>query len=166
MPDDQPRLTLVVETENGVFLRGVPSASPLPEGGIGLAAKTASKQAAMYWGLPDFVFRSVVRARGRGVRELGDVIVCVGDVAAVVQVKARAVVSADPARETSWLAKKIPQAISQAKGTLRSFAKKERDILVNERGNRVELTYAAKTWVPVVVIDHPAAGDFFPSRGR
>ncbi|MFG6193400.1 hypothetical protein [Nonomuraea sp. JJY05] len=158
-------MTLFVETEDGVLLRRVPSASQLPEGEIGAAAERATKHAAMYWGLPDFVFRSAVRTRGRGVRELGDVIVCVGDVAAVVQVKARATVTADSDREASWLGKKIPQAISQAKGTLRNFAKKERDLLVNERGNQVELTYSSKSWVPVVVVDHPAAVGFLPPPG-
>lgn len=164
LPDNQ-WLMLLVETEKGLLLRNVPSASPLPEGDTGAAAEKATKHVAMYWGLPDFVFPSAVRTRGRGVRELGDVIVCVGDLAAIVQVKARTTISADPTREANWLAKKIPQAISQAKGTLRSFARRERDTLVNERGNRVELIYGAKSWALVVIIDHPAAAGLLPEPG-
>ncbi|GAA2030955.1 hypothetical protein GCM10009839_33520 [Catenulispora yoronensis] len=119
----------------------------------------------MQWGLPDFVFRAAVRSRGRGVRELGDVIVCVGDVAAVIQVKARAEVSDDSAREASWLASKIPKGMSQASGTLRALARKEREVLVNERGNQVEVEYASKIWVPVVVVDHPSADGYLPEPG-
>jgi hypothetical protein len=149
----------------GLSPRSLSAVSHLPNGNIGSAAETATKQAAMYWGLPDFVYRSVVRPRGRGVRELGDVIVCVSDVAAVVQVKARATVSADSQREASWLAKKIPQAIRQARGTLRSLAAEKTVELINERGNRVKLNCAAKSWVAVVLIDHPNTGCHIPESG-
>lgn len=117
----------------------------------------------MTWGLPDFVFRSVVRSRGRGTRELGDVIVCVGDLGAVVQVKARQIVSDDPDKEGRWLDKKIETAASQARGTLRSLAAKDSDILINERDNRVTVTYSKKSWVPVVIIDHPGAEGCLPA---
>lgn len=86
----EPTLVLRVETPDGVFLRPIMPASVLPpdveHGGV---AADATRDAAAFWGLPDFVFRPAMRARGSGSRELGDAILVVGDRAASVQVKAR-----------------------------------------------------------------------------
>jgi hypothetical protein len=160
---DHGMLRLRVETDAGPFLRQIPGPAPLAPGDVGPAAEESTSGTAMTWGLPDFVFDSAVRSRGRGTRELGDVIVCVGALAAVVQVKARHEATDDPDRERSWLDKKIQKAAGQAKGTLRALDTAVTTTLINRRGAKVEITYADKSWVPVVIIDHPRPEGCIPA---
>jgi hypothetical protein len=116
----EPSFTLVVETSDGVFLRTVQPATLLPEGLLpGPAAEDTTRNAAAYWGLPDFVFRSAQLSRGSVTREVGDAIVVVGAVGASVQVKSRPAPTSNETRERSWLDKKIGEAARQAQGTIR-----------------------------------------------
>lgn len=149
-------LVLTVETEDGVFLRRVQPASTLPEGTeVGLAAEDATRSAAAIFGLPDFVFRSARRSVGSGTRELGDTLIIVGDVAAAIQIKARAAASGKDSRERAWLDKRIEKAARQARGTIRIMSTVD-TTLVNERGRALRIAGASKTWVPVVILDHPS----------
>src|SRR5438105_3462216 len=96
------RLDLYVQTPQGVFVRRVqpPLFSPRLVTGHGIEG--ATRTAAAFWGLPDFVFKPVLQARGSSNREIGDVIVIVGDRAVVLQVKVRQSPSSLARREQSW----------------------------------------------------------------
>lgn len=162
--DGSGALTLVLETDDGVFLRRISPASALAaDADPGPAAEDATRQAAAVWGLPDFVFRSALHASGSGTRELGDAIVVTGNDAVVIQVKARAGTIADDNRERSWLDKRIDKAARQAAGTIRKFASKPSFTLINERGAAVEISGADKNWVSVVVLDHPGLPGYTPT---
>lgn len=160
----EPTLILEVETPDGVFPRPIMPASILPpDVDRGNATERATRNAAAFWGLPDFVFRSALRVRGSGNRELGDAILVVGDRAASVQVKARQAPSQDDRRERSWLDKKVRDGASQAAGTIRSLTSTPTTTLVDERGREVAIRGSQKTWIGVVVIDHPGLDGYVPS---
>lgn len=160
----EPSLILEVETPEGVFLRRIMPASLLPpDVAHGDAAEDATRNAAAFWGLPDFVFRSALRAHGSGSRELGDAILVVGDRAASVQVKARQALSSNDAKERLWLDKKIAEGARQAAGTIRNIRYAGRCNLVNERGRRVAIRGGEKTWIGVVLLDHPGLEGYVPN---
>ena len=160
----EPPLVLRVETPDGVFLRPIMAASLLPpDVEHGGAAEDATRDAAAFWGLPDFVFRPALRPRGSGSRELGDAILVVGDRAASVQVKARHAPSNDDRRERSWLDKKIREGARQATGTIRALSSTPTTSLVNERGRSVAIEAARRTWLKVVVVDHPGMTGYVPA---
>lgn len=162
----EPLLVLEIETPDGIFLRPIMPASRLPSDvDVGGAAEDATRGAAAFWGLPDFVFRSTVRTRGRSNRELGDAILVVGNRAASVQVKARQTPSGNDARERSWLDKKVRHGARQATGTIRSLTSMPTATLVNERGRAIPISPAGKTWLKVVVVDHPGLKEYVPTRG-
>ena len=165
LPDQQADfLQLEVETPQGLFVRTIRPAAFLPdELDRGQAAETATRGAAAYWGLRDFVFRPALQRRGSGNRELGDSIVVVGPWAASVQVKSRHVPSSDERRERTWLDKKIAVGVRQSVGTIRALHKARVVELENERGMSVPIRAADKTWVPVVVIDHPGLDSYAPT---
>lgn len=153
----------MVETSNGVFLRSVRPATVLPEGRpSGYAAEDATRHAAAFWGLPDFVFRPAQRSRGSATREVGDAILVVGTVAASVQVKARHAITSNETKERSWLDKNIRQATRQAQGTIRNLKSGVDATLVNERGRQVAIKVQEKTWLLVVVLDHPGIEGYLP----
>lgn len=160
-----PEFQLIIETPTGVATRSIMPASLLaPERPRGPAAEEATRSAAAYWGLPDFVFRPTVQVRGARNRELGDVIVVAGDRGAVVQVKARATSAArSPERERAWIHKTVAAGAKQATGTIRSLRYSERVTLANERGRRIVISTARVKWVPVVVIDHQGVEDYVPT---
>ncbi|MGW4942965.1 hypothetical protein ACWEOZ_15425 [Actinoplanes sp. NPDC004185] len=161
---DEGQLAIAVETEAGVFVRRIRPAAVLPPTvDPGTAAEGATRTAAAVWGLPDFVFQSAVRSTGSGVRELGDSIIIAGQFAAVVQVKARAALSADLGKERGWLDKRIDKAARQAAGTIKAFATRPDAALINERGTTVEVNARDKAWVPVVVLDHPGVHGYTPT---
>jgi hypothetical protein len=162
--EDDGGLVLEVETFDGVFVRRVLPASTLPTGAeVGPAAEDATRSAAATFGLPDFVFRSARLATGSGTRELGDAIVAVGDIAAVIQVKARGATSGQDARERAWLDKRVGKAARQARGTIRKMSAKDAT-LINERGRAVRIAGPSKSWVPVVIVDHPSPPiDYVPA---
>jgi hypothetical protein len=147
-------MTVVGTTATGVYRRKITAARPLREGDVGSGAEEATRTSAAVWGLPDFVFRSVVTATGSGVRERGDALLVVGDLGAVVQVKARAVEPRDEAAERRWLDKVITKAGKQAAGTVRSV-QREPCRLTNERGRTLLVDGPAVDWQLIVVVDHP-----------
>jgi hypothetical protein len=154
---------LEVETSNGVYLRRIRPATVLPAGiPSGPAAEDATRNAAAYWGLPDFVFRPVQRFRGSATREVGDAILLVGTVGASVQVKARHSHTPNDIRERSWLDKSIRKAAKQAAGTIRSITSGLDCALVNERGRRVLIKGREMTWLPITVLDHPGVEGYVP----
>ena len=150
----ESELTLVIDTPTVKIVRRVQPARTLPEQtSRGKAVEDAARLAAAAFGLPDFVFRASVRPTGSGIRELGDAIVTVGDVAAAVQVKARTVPSDNLRRERAWFDRNINKAARQAGGTIRRLSDSS-ETLVNERGRRVRVDGKLKSWVGVVVLDH------------
>lgn len=159
-------IVLRIETPDGVFLRPIMPASLLPpdveQGG---AAEDATRAAAAFWGLPDFVFRPALRRHGSGNRELGDAILIVGDRAASVQIKARHAPSSDERKERSWLDKKIREGARQATGTIRALTSTPTTSLLNERGRSVAIEAAGRTWLKVVVVDHPGITGYVPPAG-
>ncbi len=164
-----PSIRLVIQTSDGTFVRSVQPAAVLPEGvPVGYAAEDATRDAAAFWGLPDFIFRSGLHTRGSATREAGDAIVVVGPTAASVQVKARESPTSDETKERAWLDKKIRKAASQARGTIRKLKSQEGMTLTNERGRQILIKGGAKTWLPVVVLDHPGVAGYasFPTCRR
>jgi hypothetical protein len=119
-----------------------------------MAAEHATRSAVARWGLPDFVYRPVVRRLGSGTRELGDVLLLVGHRALVVQVKSRHTVREDEAREESWIRKNAAQALRQAHGTVRSLQGTPHE-MVNLRNRETLIDKRLLEWLAVIVIDHP-----------
>src|SRR5229473_3431996 len=112
---NESALTVMVETPGGLLIRTIGSASPLREDmSRGKAAKHATQSAAALWGLPDFVYRPTVIPTPSGSRELGDGILIVGDLAIVVQVKAREAATTDENKERRWLEKHAAKGLRQA----------------------------------------------------
>jgi hypothetical protein len=135
LPDQQMDfIQLHVETPTGVFIRTIRPAAFLPdELDRGWAAETATRGAAAFWGLRDFVFRPALQRRGSASRELGDTIIVVGPRAASVQVKSRRAPSDDRRRERIWLDKKIAEGVRQSLGTIRALHRAATVELENER---------------------------------
>ncbi|MEV8442070.1 hypothetical protein AB0425_32225 [Actinosynnema sp. NPDC051121] len=103
-------LTLVLETADGTLVRRIPDASPLPAvDERGYEVEDASRNAALTFGMPDFVFLPKLQRNGSGMRELGDGTVVVGPRAAVLQVKSRVGPSGDAAEESAWLTRTSPR---------------------------------------------------------
>jgi hypothetical protein len=160
---DQP-FTLTVETPVGTFFRHILPASVLPPAvSVGPAAESATRAAAATFGLPDFVFRPAITVRGRGVREIGDGLIVTGDLAASVQVKARQDPTGSDRRERAWLGKQIAQGIRQATGSIRALRHAGTIELTNERGRTIAVRASDRTWVAVVVVDHPGLDAYTPS---
>lgn len=152
---DADTLTLMVSTPGGVFERVVPHATPLRHHDRrGTAAETAVKDAAATWGLPDFVMAPSVERKGRGVREISDGLLVVGDRGVVVQIKAREGEPATVERETSWVLKQLTAAGKQIHGTVRRL-KTQGVQMVNGRGHRLSIDSPAIDWVGVTIIEHP-----------
>lgn len=164
-PDQETEyLQLEVETPQGVFIRTIRPAAFLPhEVDRGWAAETATRGAAAFWGLRDFVFRPSLRRRGAASRELGDAIIVVGPWAASVQVKSRHAPGGDERRERTWLDKKIAEGVRQSLGTIRAMHKAGVVELENERGMAIPIRATDKIWVPVVVVDHPGLESYVPT---
>lgn len=154
-------LTLLVETDSGVYMRDVADARPLAEGvEQGPAAEHATGSAVARWGLPDFVFRSVTRPVASGIREVGDLIVIHGSRGFVIQVKSRNKPSDNPDREVAWLKKAIGTAARQAAGTVRHL-RSVATVLSNLRGRTLEIDTPSLQWFGLVVIDHPGVPEGF-----
>ncbi len=161
----QPSIQLVIATAKGTFIRSVRPATVLPtDASPGYAAEDATRSAAARWGLPDFVFRPEQRRRGTATRELGDAIVVVGRFAASVQVKSRVAETDTDVRERAWLDKKIEKAANQARGTIKTMTSAGDVTLTNERGRRIRINGLEKTWLVVVVLDHPGLDGYLPTE--
>jgi hypothetical protein len=148
--------TMLVKVAGTVFCRPIPSALPLDTRvRRGTAAEDATLAAASRWGLPDFVMRPAVIAKGKATREVGDGTIITGRRAVSVQVKSRETPSDDAAREERWVQKKAAEGARQAQGTVRSLRSSTVD-LVNGRGRVVPCDGSEFEWAGVVIIDHPS----------
>jgi hypothetical protein len=88
--------------------------------------------------------------------------VVVGNIGASVQVKSRQAAISSKARERLWLEKNIEKGSRQATGTIRNLRTADAT-LVNERGRQVVIRGQEKTWLPVVVVDHPGVDGYLPT---
>ncbi|QUF04062.1 hypothetical protein KCV87_32735 [Actinosynnema pretiosum subsp. pretiosum] len=158
-------LTLLLETDEGTYLRRVPDASPLPAvEAQGYEAEAAVRDAAATWGMPDFLFLPRQQRKGKGVREIGDGLLVVGNQAAGLQVKSRTDPCDNPDKEKRWLDKAIAKALSQGDGTVRRLTNTPA-VLENARGREVLVDGAAHEWLSVVIVDHASLPrDFFPAE--
>ena len=148
-------LTFLVSTEDGVFERKIPAASPLnPNVRSGIAAEMATHNAAATWGLPDFVLLPKAEHSRNRNREIGDGLLVAGERGVVVQVKNREAVTDDSAKEASWIGKKASEAARQIHGTIRRLLAGPVE-MTNGRNRAVHLDGTAVAWVGVVIIDHP-----------
>ncbi|MCF6427022.1 hypothetical protein [Amycolatopsis tucumanensis] len=144
----------MIETDAGLAIRRIPNASALADGEIqGYAAEDAIRNAAATWGMPDFVFLPEQQRVGGGVRELGDGLLLVGDLAAVIQAKSRTDPTDKIERELSWLRKNVEKGLSQGSGTVRRL-KLTNASMTNARGRTVPVDGNNYTWLTVVIIDH------------
>ena len=159
---DNRSFVLVGETAGGMFVRAIPKALPLLAGlPPGTAAEVATRSAVVRWGMPDFVFRQIVRAKGKaGRRELGDGLLLQGQRGVIVQVKHRSGGTGRTDREQSWVTKSVRRAILQANGTARSLSAPGIAI-TNARGRPVALDPATE-WLAAVIIDHDDAPPISP----
>lgn len=152
---DTDTLTLMVSTPDGVYERVIPHATPLRQHDRrGTAAEIAVQDAAATWGLPDFVMAPSVERKGRGVREISDGLLVVGDRGVVVQIKAREGEPGTAERESSWVLKQLTAAGKQIHGTVRRL-KAESVQMVNGRGRSVRIDSPTIDWVGVAIIEHP-----------
>lgn len=108
-------------------------------------------------GVADFVFRPLDLRKGRAQREIGDFILWVGDIAAVVSVKSRAPEAGrtEP-RMRSWLEKNIAAATRQIGGVVRTLQSSDGGALEleSERGVRVPWDPGrVRGFVGVVIVD-------------
>jgi hypothetical protein len=72
-------IRIEVKTRTGTFIRTIRPATLLPEGvARGPEAEAATRGAAAFYGLPDFVFHPALERRGPGVREIGDALLVAG----------------------------------------------------------------------------------------
>lgn len=154
-------MTVMVETAGGVLIRTFESASPLRDDvARGNAAEDATRSAAAVWGLPDFVYRGAIVSKRRASREVGDGLLIVGDLACVIQVKAREAVTTDNEKEQRWLAKHIAKGLRQAYGTIR-WLQQSTVPMTNGRGRTIEIDGQELRWLAVVVVDHPRPPEEF-----
>lgn len=149
-----PQMELVIDTKDGPFVRVVSAALPRRlRREQGKEAEAAAHAAAAMWGLPDFVFEPAHRRRNAGVRELGDGVLVLGDLAVVLQVKSRTAVGDDDARERRWIKKATKKALAQGAGTIREFCREPAE-LTNLRGRSICLGESEMEWLVAVIIDH------------
>jgi hypothetical protein len=151
---------MIVRTPSGPFTRPLPHASLLdPAKKHGAAVEDATIAAAATWGLPDFVLRPKIVAKGNSVRELNDSTIVCGPRALAIQSKAR---DGQPKHDgdTGWLTKNFGKGARQAAGTVRTL-KRAPQTLLNGRGRAIELDANNYEWIGVVVLDHPTVPDGF-----
>ena len=124
----------LIETAAGAAMRRIPPAlPPRLAGDHGKAVEDVAQGAAMLWGMPDFVFRPLIRRVGTGSRELGDGVLTTGDLALAMQVKARPDPTPNPDPEETWVRKMSAKAFRQANGTIRQLCAEPAE-MVNARG--------------------------------
>lgn len=144
-----------VDTPNGEHVRVVPPASALADGiRAGTAAELVTRSAAAIWGMPDFIYEPVTRAKGNAQRELGDGLLIHGRAGVVIQVKHREVPTGSPEREKSWLRKMTAGAIRQINGSVRSL--EDGDVVLRNARGRTAAPSPDIEWSGVVILDHPS----------
>lgn len=118
-------------------------------------------------GLPDFVYRAKIVRKGSATRELGDVLLWVGDQLVVVSVKSREITrqaTDSDARVTSWAEKAIKQASRQINGTVRALRNQSEGLyLHSDRGVQIPWEpKAVNRILGVIVVECPAIKDYYP----
>ena len=165
--NDDGVMTYLALRDGWVVGREIPAAEALPPGeAYGIEVESAVRAAAGRWGLPDFVLRPRVVAKGNGRREVGDGTILSGSRGIALQVKARCSATPDtPERARSWLLKNGAAGLRQARGTIRSTLRSGDIPLDNLRGRPIRVAGNWVEWVPVVVLDHPNPPQgVFPAR--
>lgn len=153
-------IVIQIETPSGTYLRSVRPATLLAEGiDRGPLAESATRGAAAFYGLPDFVFHPAIERRGSAVREVGDALLVTGQAGAAVQVKARQQATDNSTREHAWLSQRAAEGARQALGTIRRLQEPLATRLESLRGDIVEFWGRDISWVPVVVLEHPRPPD-------
>ena len=148
-------IVIEVETSSGTYLRRIRPATLLPDGvDRGPLVEAATRGAAAFFGLPDFVFHPALERRGPGVREIGDALLIAGQTGAAVQVKARQQPTDDMDRERAWLLARAAEGARQAAGTIRRLRYPQPTRVENLRGDAIAIRGRDISWVPVVVLDH------------
>ncbi|MFF4241472.1 hypothetical protein ACFYYL_36890 [Actinomadura geliboluensis] len=154
--NDDGEFIMLVQSGQSVYGRPIPPAMLLDASKRqGAAAEDAAIEAASMWGLPDFVFRPQIIAKGSGRRELGDATIITGSKAVAVQVKSREGEPKDDDAEARWLTKKAIEGARQAAGTVRTLRAAPTE-LANERGRTVTCHGDQLAWMGVVILDHAA----------
>lgn len=138
-----------------VIGREIPAAGAINStGDYGTDVENAVRAAAGRWGLPDFVLRPSVVAKGSGIREIGDGTIVTGPRGITLQVKSRDhTITDEPARAASWLMKNARAGLRQARGTIRTLTNPA-VTMENLRGRDVALDGRHVKWVPVVILDY------------
>ena len=125
-------------------------------------------------GVADFVFTSALVSKGGATRELGDGLLIVGSLGAIVQVKARdpeRIVDDTPEAANRWAARHIKKADAQVHGSRREIERRlklgDNLVAVPERVQHLSPqesgAYAlpiggtVAAWPGIIVIDHPTA---------
>lgn len=148
-------LNLPVFVADRPSMRRIPPPRPLDESKVqGIAAEDATSDAATIWGLPDFFFRSTIRRKGKGVRELGDRLLITDDRAVMIQVKSRTSVSDNPIRERSWIERRVRHGFSQGRGSVRELCRQPASA-INHRGSARTIQGETFDWTLLVIVDHP-----------
>lgn len=131
----------------------------------GIDVERRRREISAYHGVPDFVFRPLDVRKGGSQREVGDFLLWVGSMMAVVSHKSRepaAAASESQQRRRAWLTKKIAEGHGQVAGVvrnLRSF-RPGQIVLESERGVRVPWNPSRiETYVGAVVVDAPEPED-------
>lgn len=115
----------------------------------GLDVERRRREITAFHGVPDFVFRPIDVPKGKGSqREIGDFLLWVGDVVAIVSHKSRAPDSLTRETQTRrrlWLEKTIEDGYDQIRGVARKLqtAASGEIVLESERGIRVPWTPTA-----------------------
>lgn len=153
------RITLFIETEDGVRRRTILPAVPLPpEMERGIAAENAIRAAAAIWGMPDFIFEPAHETSGSGVREVGDGILITSGTAVMIQSKSREQSGDLEERESNWLTKNITKGLKQGAGSVR-FLSTRPVAMRNRRGRTVTIDGTTLTWISLVLVDHDKVPD-------
>ncbi|MDP9442277.1 MAG: hypothetical protein M3P34_08900 [Actinomycetota bacterium] len=133
----------------------------------GISVERRRREIAAHHGVPDFVFRPAVIAAGSGHVEVGDFLLWVGDVVAIVSSKSRAPEAAATEtqdRRRRWFERNIEEAYGQVRGTFGTLTRAEPGsiVLVSERGVQVPWDPSA-VWgyIGVIVVDAPPPDEDF-----
>ena len=146
----------------------------LVSGEHGAEVEAEVRAVASELGVADFVFTSALVSKGSGTRELGDGLLIVGEIGAILQVKARdpeRIETDTPLRANQWAAREIAKAVKQANGSRREMVRRidageplvaipERVAHLDEQGQApyaLPIDESVPGWPAIIVIDHPGA---------
>jgi hypothetical protein len=127
----------------------------------GIEVERRRREIAAHHGVPDFVFRPANVPKGNAQREVGDFLLWVGDVVAIVASKSRdpsAAANESQDRRRRWFESNVDDACGQIRGVARRLRESGSGKLTleSERGRRVDWDPSRVAhYVGVVVIDAP-----------